>query len=542
MPKQPYYVFQYSAEVFINVVSEFSKATQEYLNSKVIKRYFSDYFSSPDIGAKTFVAEFDYVDHDYLADYTGYYSRCFKSYDRYCVRLHIFSEEFTDGDLRLLLSEFDTNNELWDRIRGSYCGFLVIKPLPRKMFGRTCLKTYSSDGEHDRHYVTARSYDVSLFGMPLTVQNSLAFQEQDSVAAACATSALWSVFQATGRLFQHPIPSPIEITQAATAFLSSESRPIPNKGLNLQQMAHAVRSVGLEAYVKGIENQDILKAQIYAFIKCGIPVTLAIQLLDCAESTKSNHGSCIPIGHHAVAVTGYSYNGSLAAEVPLANGAGSIRLRSSKVDKIYVHDDGIGPYARMEFDGKTVTIKNGDNTHEKWSLSTSWKGVTGAEPIGSGRAVPLNLLFSIPPKIRVSFESIFGIVVTFDQISRENQISADIEWEIYLTTLTKYKLEALGDECRTPESRLKAVTENLPKYLWRAVAWVGSNAIFEILFDATDFEDGGLLLDVLVIKQDATDPFIQFSVKACSPNNGSSEQFKAHPVYDIFQKLAETGI
>ncbi len=539
MPQPPYRVFEYSAEAFIDAVSEFSLASAEYLNSKVIKRYFSDYFSSIDIDAKTVVTEYDYVDHDYLADYTGYYARCFKNYKRYCVRLHIFSEAFTGDDLSQTLKDFVANVHLSEKITKSYCGFVVVKPLPRKMFGRTCLKTYSSNDSYDRHYVTARSYDVNLFGIPLKVKNSLAFQEQDSVAAACATSALWSVFQATGRLFQHPIPSPIEITQSATAFLSNESRPIPNKGLNLQQMAHAVRNVGLEAYVKGIDNQDILKAQIYAFIKCGIPITLAIQLFDCSESSINKNGFCVPIGHHAVAITGYNFCNNAATDVSLANNTGTISLRSSKIEKIYVHDDGIGPYARMEFDGVPVKFKSGEDVKERWSLSTSWKGVTGSEPIGSGRALPLNLLFSIPPKIRVAFESIFNIIVAFDQIIRNSIKDTHIEWEIYLTTLIQYKKEALIDASRPSDAREIAVTGKLPRYLWRAVAWSDSKQIFEFLFDATDFEDGALLLEVWAIDEESTRPFVEFSSHVCAPESGCSDEIKAHPVYDIFIRFSK---
>ena len=34
--------------------------------------------------------------------------------------------------------------------------------------------------------------------------------------AACATSALWSLFQKTAKIFQHSIPSPVEITKIDT--------------------------------------------------------------------------------------------------------------------------------------------------------------------------------------------------------------------------------------------------------------------------------------------------------------------------------------
>src|SRR5262249_17736969 len=98
-------------------------------------------------------------------------------------------------------------------------------PLPRTIVGRTCLKTYPHDSRRD--FPITRDYEANLFGMPLRVE-SLAFQEQDSVAAACATSALWSAFHGTGKQFQHPIPSPVEISKAATAHLPLDTRTFPN--------------------------------------------------------------------------------------------------------------------------------------------------------------------------------------------------------------------------------------------------------------------------------------------------------------------------
>lgn len=42
------------------------------------------------IGAKTIIVENDYIDRDFLEDYSGYYARCFHDYQRSCTRLHFF--------------------------------------------------------------------------------------------------------------------------------------------------------------------------------------------------------------------------------------------------------------------------------------------------------------------------------------------------------------------------------------------------------------------------------------------------------------------
>ncbi len=62
-------------------------------------------------------------------------------------------------------------------LQDGYLGFIVVKPLPRTIIGRTCLKTYDSKGG-TRHFPIVRRYPVHLFGIPLRVE-TLAFQEQD---------------------------------------------------------------------------------------------------------------------------------------------------------------------------------------------------------------------------------------------------------------------------------------------------------------------------------------------------------------------------
>jgi len=123
------------------------------------------------------------------------------------ARLHFFRQAFDEAAFIAILA-LDTEPLTPEWLQVAYIGFVVVKPLPFTAIGRTCLSTFPVDGQ--RLYPITRSYDVDLFGLHITVE-SLVYQEQDSVAAACATSALWSAFNATGKRFQHHIPSPVEI-------------------------------------------------------------------------------------------------------------------------------------------------------------------------------------------------------------------------------------------------------------------------------------------------------------------------------------------
>jgi len=261
--RAPFEVHPYDLPTLIRLAAKFSRwNSEESVSSKSHPAYLDSYFTA--LKVRTIVAEPDYVDRDYLEDFASYYVRCYQPYERYCSRLHFFSKAFNETAFRQLLAGADAELTA-DALKGSYCGFIVIKPLPQTVFGRTCLKTYPA--EDGRVFPVTRSFAANLFGISLDIPDTLPFQEQDNVVAACATSALWSVLQGTAKEFQHAQLTPVEITRAATELLPAESRMIPNRGgLSTAMMAEAIRAVGLEPLTLNVpENDDVtLRAALYA--------------------------------------------------------------------------------------------------------------------------------------------------------------------------------------------------------------------------------------------------------------------------------------
>lgn len=263
-----YAVWPYAPGRLEELLAENSEAPLEVVKEKSHAGYFADYFD--EIGAQTIVVEYNYTDRDFLEDFAGYYVRCFHDYKSTCVRLHFFSTQFTQASFHSLLSG-RRGMRFRQSVQDGYLGFIVVKPLPWTLIGRTCLKTYPPANR--RYFPITRPYSVSLFGLRLSVESTLAFQEQDTVAAACATSALWSTFQGTGKRFQHPIPSPVEITRAALSRFPSDERDLPNHGLRIEQMAHAIRSVGLESFPVRVSDDYsahfCLQSTAYAYLRGG---------------------------------------------------------------------------------------------------------------------------------------------------------------------------------------------------------------------------------------------------------------------------------
>lgn len=469
-------VIPYSVDALVTLLAESADTDPIVVRSKMHCVYFEEYFRALD--TRTIVIERDYVDHDYLEDFAAYYVRCFQEYKRKTVRLHFFSQAFAEVEFKGLLTDKASPLSV-DKLQSEYLGFVIVKPLPGATIGRSCLKTYPDENGR-RHFPLLRTYEISLFGIKLTVE-SLAFQQQDTVVAACATSALWTCFQGTGKRFQHAIPSPVEITQAATDhvpddLLATGARTLPNAGLTATQMAFAIRAATLEPHVVRTPDPYILSSTLYAYLRCGIPSILLFQLFDVTDANECR------LGGHAVAVTGFSLGHQATQPHPMTG----LQLRSSRIDKLYAHDDQIGPFARMTFNATGA-------------LATSWGG--------QGRVEGRSELVLIPlyHKIRIPFEVIHDAILELDGIMawiREtlgSQLKRP-EWDIYLTTVSEYKKD-LHTHYRSQlgASLGDLLTESLPKYLWRATALHGQEAILDIVFDATGIAQHNLVLQTITL-------------------------------------------
>ncbi len=477
-----------------DILSKKSTLSSDQLDRKLHVRYFEDYFR--DVNAKTIVLENNYIDHDYTEDHAEYYVRCFKSYKRKCTRLHIFKNEFTCDDFDGLLAGEDANLTA-QLLKDNYLGFIVVKPLPRTVFGRTCLEIYPDQGT--RYFPITRSYSANLFGIQLTVRKSLAFQEQDNIVAACATSALWSIFQGTGILFQHAIPSPSAITKAATEHITDgeRTRAFPSKGLDVIEMARAIKKVELEPYTVSVKNEYLLKSTSYAYLHMGIPMILGFPLYDTYKVPHKD------MGKHAVSLTGYN----LPNVDPVPFGSAGFKLRANKIDKLYAHDDQIGPFARMEFDDQPV-ILDINGLDDLPSLSTSWPDVN--DKIGGARAVPELLLLPLYHKIRIPYGCIHDQIMIFDTLfdvvaSNHLDVCGDYEWDIYLTTVNEYKSELLENTDISPNIKNRYLISGMPKYIWRASVVNDKRVIIDILFDATDLEQGSYVDKVIGYSGDVYD-------------------------------------
>ncbi len=489
--KQHIQVFKYSIELLRRLLAAAAAAntTEETVQRKKHFDYFKSYFSYfLAKGPITIVVEWEYTDRDFLEDYAAYYVRCFQSkYVPECARLHFFQADFDETQLRAVATTGKSESLDAQALDTSYLGFVVVKPLPRTFVGRTCLKTYDSDGS--REFSVKRTYEAHLLGMTLTVE-SLAFQEQDTVVAACATSALWSALQGTAMLFQHQIWSPVEITRVATEQFPGLQRDVPNKGLTPLQMAAAIKKAGLEPVVVGVATPAILQATVYAYLRARIPLIMNTAMYDVSGCgfAKPYRGGWDE--GHAVAVTGYSLG---KADCTAHPDTGTL-LRSSRIDKLYVHDDQVGPFARLEFGPQRLFVAHGRMAKTvPFTMRSSWAGRDGIP--GSVCFGPEAIIVPVYHKIRIDFYTILLKILRFDAYVRANyHITPEPEWEVFLTTEDEFKASVCQATGLPPTKRWDVLRKAFPKYLWRATAFQGGTSVHDRIYDATDIDQGELLI------------------------------------------------
>jgi len=409
------------------------------------------------------------------------------------MRLHFFNSQFDGKDLFNLVIK-KTSRITENVLQKTYLGFIVIKPLPKTFIGRTCLKVYESD-EGRRHYPVICQTPVHLLGIDIPI-DSIPVQEQDTVAAACATSALWSMFHGTGKLFQHHIPSPIEITKTAIENFPSVGRGLPNFGLEIRQICQAIRKVGLENDFRVTYIPSLMKNIIYGYLNGKIPLLLILAVYDIKDLT--NVGPILR-GHHAVAVTGYSIGLSSCEPVPET---GTL-FRSTRIDKIYVHDDQIGPFARLNF--------TNDSIAGVLPVAEGYPPIIMKSPKENIVYVPESIIIPLYHKIRIPLEVVQQDAVMNIDLGIKGNMAKDeelknknIEWDVYLTMIGDLKKDLRENYHGVlPQMDLWQILEKpLPRFIWRAIARIDNKPVLEFWFDATDIEQGNYNLQMVAYDPD----------------------------------------
>ena len=534
------------------LVSSFQKATLSALIRECFGYDFADIFLKDQVTylfnylqerhCVSMLLEPEYIDREFLEDYSRYYVKRFGNDSYECGRIHFFSHEIDHKHLDLLLQGEPEDGLTPEKLQEHYLGFMVVKPLSRTFVGKTCLQLTGDKGAGDgTKKKIAKRYEVNLFGIKLHV-DSIAFQEQDKVVAACATTAIWTALHALPWRDVKHVPSCSEITINALNFVEGSNNGFPNKELTNKQIQRSLDVEGLRYHSTLLLEQTLawFRACVTSYIDSDLPLVLVGEVFSVVSPAPAEAPSAEQIeaqaqaqvetrtaaqtepqaqadeavltlkrvGGHAVTVLGYDF-----------------RVGSNL---LYIHDDRLGPYARVDL----IELNDYETPWELPARRTGW-ALAFRRTLDLGKTwqdaheilIPDACIVPAEKKARLPFQYAYGTAEAIaEQIglwtepllaSDESQLEpGPVRYNIKLSSIAEvrehvrnHKLEYSGGETlhvevgevvsftapeleRWKEDRTRILTSPMARLQWEIDFFWGNKEIFKVLLDATDIPLG----------------------------------------------------
>jgi hypothetical protein len=386
------------------------------------------------LNAQTVLLEFQYVDKDFLEDFSRYYAKRYGNDGHKCARMHIFACHLDHGIISEILAGGRNADRFIKELQDHYLGFMVIKPLPKTFIGKTCLKVMVDESTNEkRKRRLHREYKVDLFGINLKVE-SLAFQEQDKVIAACATTAIWSALHALQWHSIRSVHSCSEITMNALNDRNGSSNSFPNTELNAEQMLRSIDAEGLRHHQESLRGID--EKRFFETVVSHIDSQLPLILIGDVHSLRGpGKKRAVREGNHAICIVGY---------------------KQDEEQILYIHDDRLGPYVRAKLVSTTGYLINRKTMREAWALGLQTMNQDGSWSDPVELIEPDVLIVPTDKKVRLPF---YYALETCDRIQK--QVAED--WKIWFPSEEGNIAEAISFRIRLREiSHIRQEIRSLP--------------------------------------------------------------------------------
>jgi len=295
------------------------------------------------LNCRSIIVEKDYIDKDFRSEYSGLYSKSFKRFDNYCVRLHFWKED-------IKIEDIPYNQE-------KYLGYITIRPIDVGKIGKTIIKPWIKD--MNRIYpLCICNVDSHLLGTELKIQGC-PFIQQDTMVMSCAHASLWMATRYIHMRFETPEFLPFDIIQYASRSFTLE-RILPTEGLTFFTMFNTLKNMGYSPIYQSREKNKSWDrnsvAWIYTYIESCIPVIL---------TTKAQKGK-----KHAITVIGHTFSPKRFDNI-VSKAEDNIIGSYKWVDAFIIHDDSLGPYRLLpitEHDKKLIEQEFPDMLASKGGL------------------------------------------------------------------------------------------------------------------------------------------------------------------------------
>jgi hypothetical protein len=319
--------------------------------------------------------------------------------------------------------------------------------------------------------------------MTLTV-DGLAWQQQDSAVAACATVGVWTMLQSSAFTDRIALPTTAAITEAAHRTASLGERVYPTGGLLNHHMLEAIKEHGLSPILLRGDAND----------KYGPLFSVARFSSTCAGLIRSGYPVLL-IGDreeagHVVCAVGFR---------PLAPGplpAGEYKEEDA-LKHLYIHDDALGPNVRFR-------VGEGTSGEALLTPDAPPQRVPG-RPVESPIAeietfIVREIAVAVAPELRVSPDAAHknGLRIAKDlseALASEGSLPG-LNVSLRFVRVSDYLDQVLASSVRggapLKRARLALVEKVRPMSLHVTVARIsaGGNAMMDVLYDTSDARSG----------------------------------------------------
>ncbi len=234
--------------------------------------------------------EVPYIDKVYRDSYYNYFSTKLAAYHRDSIRLSFFDHEIRNED-------FQNINE-YQKLSHSYLGFMILRPTEPRIIGRSvispkALKINNFLSIKASIDATANSIKFKAVGFP--------HASQDTETISCAETTIWAIMEYFGYKYAEYKPVlPSRIINVLKQI--STERQIPSNGLNIQQIAFALKEFGFgtKIYSRQEFGSNQFKRLLSTYVESGIPIIVAVE--NRSQGGNISH-AIITIGHEKITET-----------------------------------------------------------------------------------------------------------------------------------------------------------------------------------------------------------------------------------------------
>ncbi len=287
-------------------------------------------------GAMSAIFESAYIDRDFSAAYSSFYSTLFQPYLKYCSRLHFFKSELhgldKDAGAEAISRTIEENDD-------NYLGYVILRPLAHAPISSAVLSAKHLRGAPSQEVAVRSNFQVHALGATLTVEGT-PLTQQDTRIGACAQATIWTAarhFHNRHSTAWYSIPDITEAALKPTDSALTRSLPAGSDYLTCDNMVRAFRAIGQHpvvygpSLVNGVSDwgRPSPKEIISRYIDSGIPVILGLLATGAA------------VGHAVVAVGAERRDDLDLSSLPPSPTSAEF------ITHILVNDDQRGSYCRL---------------------------------------------------------------------------------------------------------------------------------------------------------------------------------------------------